>query len=67
MVHEVVVGCLGMRACDVAEAACHSRFHFKSRKFAGNSLDFIWRDEVELQADDIQTDAGGAHITSDSL
>jgi hypothetical protein len=49
-----------MRACDVAEAACHSRFHFKPRKFAGNSLDFIWRDEVELQADDIQTDAGGA-------
>jgi hypothetical protein len=67
MAHEVVVGCLGMRARVVAEAACYSRFHFKPRKFAGNSLDFIWRDEVELQADDIQTDAGGAHITSDSL
>src|SRR5262249_9173942 len=57
---EIVVARLGVRLCHRAEATPHPRFHCKPWKFLDDGLHLTRRNELVLQPDDIEADAGGA-------
>ena len=46
--HEIVVGCLGVRPCNTAEAMRHLRFHSKPRKFVDDCLQLVRWNNVML-------------------
>lgn len=58
--YEIVIGCFGVRPCNAAKAVGHPRFHLKSWERGNDFLHLVWWNDLILQADNIETDAGGS-------